>query len=195
MTKNCPNCGKKIEEDSRFCDKCGTEIKNTSIITGNESFTQKNKIPLIIIGATAVLVILFLIISPSAIPNGHIFELEGEPTQSVDVDGIFLRIPKEFRLDPSSFDIRAENAVLSSTESWVHETEHIGLMVMRVPASPNMDYSSVLGAGGGVPKNMYGYDGYYIEDDYGYSFAFAKDNRLCVIMVSSYYLFDKITIE
>ena len=194
MTKNCPNCGEKIERDSKFCDNCGTNVENIPVNT-EESFKEKNKIPLIIIGAAAIIVILFLIISPSAIPNGALFELEGDPTQSVDVDGSFLRIPDEFWIDPSSIDISAEQAVLSTSKSWTHEEEYIGLMVMRVPASPNMDYSAALGANGGVQKNMYGYDGYLVEDDYGYSFSFVKDNRLCVLMVSSYYLFDKIIIE
>ena len=190
----CPKCGEEIEKDSKFCDNCGANIEN-ALNNAEKSFIEENKVPLIIIGAAALLVILFLAISPSTIPNGPLFQLEGEPTQGVDVDGIFLKIPNEFVLDPTSIKFDPSGGTLSSSKAWSHETEHIGLMVIRTPSYPNIDYSQALGANGGVQKNMYGYDGYYVEDDSGYSFAFMKDNKICVIMVSSYYLFDKITVE
>lgn len=196
MTKNCPNCGEIIEKDSVFCDNCGANVENVPI-NPELPFTEKNKLPLIFIGIAAVIVLLFLAISPSAIPNGAVFNLEGEPAQNVDVDGIYLRIPNEFTFDPSSININADNGIMSSTEGWSHEREYIGLMVMRLPYNQyNIDYSQILGANGGVQKNLYGYDGYYIEleDENGYAFSFIKNDKICVILVSSYYLFDKIQV-
>lgn len=195
MTKYCPNCNQEIDKDSKFCDECGADVENVPITDNPQSFTEKNKIPLIIVGATALIVILFLVVSPSALSNGSVFHLEGEPTQSVNVDGVFIKIPQEFRLDPSSIDFSYDRPVMSSSQQWSHETERIALMVMRISV-PGVNYKEAAGINGGVQKNMYGYDGYYIEHEEGqYSFVFAKDNKVCVIMTSSPYLFDKIKIE
>lgn len=193
MTKNCPRCGETNDEDAKFCDNCGTSIETIELEI-NETFIEKNKIPLIIIGTTALLVGLFLIISPSEIPNSTVFNLEGEPTKRVDVDGIFIKIPEEFTFDPKSLDLDYKNYVMSSSKGWSHETEHIGSGVMRIFAL-NANPNEAIGANGGVQKNMYGYNGYYIEHEDGYSFTFTKDNKICIIMVSSPYLFDKISIE
>lgn len=95
--------------------------------------------PLIIIGAVTVLVLLFLAISPSAIPNGEVFHLEGEPHQSISVDGVYLRIPDEFMIDPKSIDFNVNGGVMSSTQGWSHENEYIGLMVVRLPYSRRKD--------------------------------------------------------
>ena len=83
---------------------------------------------------------------------------------------------------------------MTSSKGWSHETEYIGLGVMRITA-PNANPNEAIGANGGVQKNMYGYTGYYIELENWYSFTFTKDNKICTIMVSSPYLFDKISIE
>lgn len=193
MTKICPDCKEKNEAESVYCIKCGKNIERVPVINIEEPFVEKNKLPLIIIGTTALLVMLFLAISPSEISNGQVFHLEGEPTQSADVDGVFIKIPQAFIIDPTSIDFDYQNFVMSSSKQWSHENEHIALMVMR-SSYPNVDVNQAIGANGGEQRNMYGYNGYYIEHESGYSFAFVKDNKICVIMVSSPYLFDKITI-
>ena len=179
--------------ESTYCTNCGTNIEDIPITEKEETFLEKNKLPLIIIGATALFVILFLAISPSAISNEAIFHIEGEPSQTVDVDGIFIKIPQEFRLSPESIDISYQNSVMSSSKGWKHETEFISLAVMRINA-PNVNYNEAAGIYGGEHRNMCGHDGYYIENENGYSFIFTKDNKVCVIMVTSPYLFDKIII-
>lgn len=193
MRKNCPQCKEIIDEDAKFCDNCGTPIETTEL-NSNATFLEKNKIPLIIIGTTALLVVLFLIISPSEISNKPVFHLEGEPTKSESVDGIYIKIPKEFTFDPKGNDIKYANYVMTTSKGWSHENEYIGLGVMRITTS-NANYNEAIGASGGVQKNMYGYNGYYIEYENWYSFTFTKDNKICIIMVSSPYLFDKISIE
>ena len=194
MTKICPDCKEQNEAESEYCIKCGANIENVPITEIKESFIEKNKVPLIIIGATALLVILFLLVSPSEINNGPVFQLEGEPTQSVDVDGIFIKIPQEFRIDPRGINFDYQNFVMSSSKEWSHDNERIALMVMR-STHPNVNANQAIGANGGEQRNMYGYNGYYIEHDLNsYSFTFAKDNKICVIMISSPYLFDKITV-
>ncbi|MEA4957913.1 hypothetical protein SDC9_32104 [bioreactor metagenome] len=76
MDNYCPNCGKKLEEESDFCSNCGTKISSEKVDNtekGNESTYEQTKVyvkdeksP----GLAAVLS--FLIIGLGQIYNGEI---------------------------------------------------------------------------------------------------------------------------
>lgn len=58
MVIYCDNCGEKIEDsNASYCKKCGNPL-HTQIRSSEESFIEKNKLP--IIGALALIIILLL---------------------------------------------------------------------------------------------------------------------------------------
>ena len=57
----------------------------------------------------------------------------------------------------------------------------------------NVDGEEVAASQGGVYKNMMGVNGYYIEDNGVYTFAFVDGTYLNVVSASSPYLLDEIT--
>lgn len=56
---NCPNCGKKIEENHKFCPSCGADIKTINEMKPNPS---KNKSSLIAIIVIVIIILLSIII-------------------------------------------------------------------------------------------------------------------------------------
>lgn len=195
MVKYCSECGNENDDESKYCNVCGTALDSLdkSEIIENETFFNHNKIPITIISVTAIIVILMLIIFPSAMSSDAIFELESGDTQSVQVGNVYFDIPVEYVSDPRGIDYKYENSVLSYSQLWKFNTESIGIMVFD--GGPFSDASSAIDANGGVLKTMYGYEGYYAEEEGLYSFAFEKDNKLVAISVSSPYIFDEITVR
>lgn len=192
MTKICPSCGEIIDADSKFCDNCGIEIKDEQTSTEEKSFIEKNKIPLIIIGITAVIVFLVVIISSSS-STGVLFPLESNETQRVEVDGVYFNIPADYKYDPTSIDFNVEGMVFSVSKQWTYTTESISIMVMS-SSVPLDDYTSVLSANGGAPTTMYGQDGYLVEEVNNYYFVFEQNDKICIILVTSPYIFDEISL-
>lgn len=193
MTKICPHCGESVDADSEFCDNCGEKIKNEpNKTTENETFLKKNKIPLIIIGITAIIVLLVVFIS-SYNSTGVLFPLESNETQSVEVGGVYFNIPADYMLDPSSINFNLEGMVFTASKHWKFTTEEIVIMVMSTGRTLD-DYTSVLSANGGAPTSMYGHNGYLVEDVNSYSFVFENNGKVCLIFVTSPYIFNEISL-
>ena len=193
MTKICPYCGETIDADSRFCDNCGEEIiDKTNQTTENKSFIEKNKIPLIIIGITALIVFTVVFITSSG-STGVLFPLESNETQQVEVDGVYFNIPADYMLDPSSVDFSVEGMVFSASKQWKFNLEGITIMIMS-SSVPLTDYGDILAANGGTPTTMYGHEGYLIEEINCYSFVFEENGKICLISVTSPYIFNEISL-
>lgn len=41
----CSKCGKKLKEDAKFCDQCGTKIETIAISSKKEESNQRNEVP------------------------------------------------------------------------------------------------------------------------------------------------------
>ena len=194
MKEYCYNCGEKIDEDSKFCHNCGEDFNDdTDEITTEESFIKRNKLPLLILGVTALIVLILVIMSAMS-STGPVFPLESDATQRVDVGGHFFTIPLEYMLDPTSMDIHYENMVMTASKTWGYSNENIGIMVLT-PSLALDDYSQILAANGGVPTTMYGRNGYMTEDIGIYSFAYEENHRIYIISVSSPYIFNEIEVN
>nr|WP_295001611.1 zinc ribbon domain-containing protein [uncultured Methanobrevibacter sp.] len=189
----CPNCGRELTEEEEFCQDCGTDINNPQIATPEpqeKSFFEKNKIPIIIIGVVAV-VVLFLLLMASMPQESESYNYDFG-TQTVNVDGVSFVIPGNYRLNPSSIDYDYNNYVMSYVQEYTNGEDTITIGILD--SSYDVDAQAVNDETGGVKKTMYGYEGYYNELSDGYSFNFAVGNKLCMLGVSSPYVFDQIDV-
>ncbi len=82
MTKNCPNCGKQVPDNAKFCMDCGHSFEDK----GNTSFNlfSNGKIFLVII-AIVVIIGLIVIANTGSNPNNKSVEVD-------DVDHVDLTI-------------------------------------------------------------------------------------------------------
>ena len=186
----CPNCGNELAEDEEFCGECGENIKNPQTAdSSKKSFIEENKIPVAIVAVVAIVVLSLLL--TTAIPNGGESHNYDVGTQNVEVDTVNFKIPGDYRLIPASIDYDYKNNVMTYQHTYANGKENITIMIFD---SNIVDANEVNDMTGGVKKTMYGYDGYYQEFEDGYAFNFVTGNKLCVILVSSPYIFDQIEV-
>lgn len=178
----CPNCGAEIEGDVNFCDECGSNLNSPNVIK-KTNFLDKYKIPVIII-ATIVVVAVIIVTAISLTPVEH-----EVGTQIITVGTNRFAIPGDFRITPSSIDVdfTGYNAVFS--QGYSNGEDAIYISVMNIP--PMVDGDEVVASQGGVYKSLMGVNGYYVENETYYSFAFVDGAYLNVVSVSSPYLLDE----
>ncbi len=183
----CPNCGKKLTSGEEFCNECGININNPE----PKSFIENNKIPLLIIGVVGIIV-LTLLIAVSIPHTSESYDYD-VGTQTVEVDNIDFKIPGDYVLIPSSIDYDYENFVSSYSHTYTNGDENISIGTVSSTMS-GLSAQENVDSLGGVPKTMYGYDGYYNELSDGYAFIFAINNKVCIISASSPYVLDEIEV-
>lgn len=182
----CPNCGQPVDHEEGFCQNCGTNLISQQP-TEHVSFLEKYKIPIIIIAILAIIGILII---------GTLSLTQTDPvdvgTQTVSVGSHEFEIPGDCIIDPSTVDVdyNGYSAIFSQAYSNSYG-ELIDISVMTIPY--NVDGEEVAASQGGVYKNMMGVNGYYIEDNGVYTFAFVDGTYLNVVSASSPYLLDEIT--
>lgn len=191
--KYCENCGANIEDSENFCENCGADLNAPQVVKKENvieklkksNILKKYRIPIIII---ATVVIVAIIIYATLIITAP------EPDVGTQVASVGLSdfiIPGDYRIDPSSIDVdyTGYNAVFS--QGYSNGEEFIYINVMNIPY--RVDGESVAASQGGVYKTLMGVDGYYIEDDGYYTFAFVDGAYLNVVTASSPYVLDQIT--
>ena len=182
----CPNCGKTVDNDYEFCPDCGTNLISQEP-TKHVSILEKYKIPIIIIALLAIIgIIIFGALSMTQTGPVDV------GTQTVSVGAHEFEIPGDCIIDPSTVDVdyNGYSAIFSQAYSNSYG-ELIDISVMTIPY--NVDGEEVAASQGGVYKNMMGVNGYYIEDNGVYTFAFVDGTYLNVVSASSPYLLDEIT--
>ena len=189
----CTNCGESIAESENFCENCGAElnapqvVKKNSIIDKikNEKIFEKYKIP-IIIAATVIIV--------AVIVYATLVITAPEPdvgTQVVTVGTNDFIIPGDYRIDPTSIDVDYTGYNVVFSQGYYNGEEIIHIGVMNIPYG--VDGESAAASQGGVYKSLMGVDGYYVENEGYYAFAFVDGAYLNVVTTSSPYVLDQIT--
>lgn len=193
--KFCENCGNELAQNEAFCSQCGANIHDPKPARNPEpqqkSFIEENKLPIAIVGIVAIAVLVLLL--AVAIPTEDDYYDYDVGTQTVEVGGIQFEIPGDYRLVPMSIDYGYENYVSSYSQTYANYDENITITVMYSPGV-DVDANEVNDQTGGVKKELCGYTGYYNELSDGYLFSFGKGNKLCMILVSSPYVFDGIKV-
>lgn len=180
----CPECGRKLDKSKQHCEHCGAKLNilnNQS--KDHENFISKYKIPLIIIIFASIIILSLFIIS----------SLYTEPSPNIQVVEVeTFQLPSDFKLDPSSRHMENDNGVITSSKMWTDGKDYIGIIVIH--SGYRVDLDAAAANIGGVKKTLMGYEGYYLENNTIYSFAFPLNGKLCIIAVSNPQLFNEIKV-
>ncbi len=180
----CQNCGDAVEPGQDFCSQCGTSLNEEP----KESFIDKNKNALIIIGA--ILCVVIVLLGAISFVSNTFPEEIGE--QEVEVGSTNFIIPDNYLIDPSTIDVDYKYGSAVFAQGWSNDDgDIIYISTMTVPY--NVDANEVIASQGGVQKTLMGYSGYYTEDDDIYNFAFESGGYICIVSVSDPQIFDHIT--
>lgn len=171
----CRKCGKKVDENKKFCPNCGERV-----VIPPKTFLEKYKVPLIILAVVLLVLISYFALAPK--------------TQIVSVDDVKFEIPADYVNMPSRTDVSYDGNVKSSAMGWSNDKYYIEIGITRTPGS-GIDSQEVAANVGGSPTKMFGYDGYYQKyDDESYSFVFGMKDMVCMIYVSDHDAFDDIKV-
>lgn len=189
----CTNCGESIADSENFCENCGAElnapsaVKKDSIVDRikNEKILEKYKVPIIIAATVIIVAIIIYATLVITAPEPDV------GTRMVTVGTNSYIIPGDYRIDPSSIDVDYTGYNVVFAQGYANAEEAIHISAMNIPYG--VDGESVAASQGGVYKNLMGVDGYYIEDDGYYTFAFVDGAYLNVVTTTSPYVFDQIT--
>ncbi len=175
MEKYCRNCGEKLNENEKFCPKCGIKA-----ITPQYGFFTRYKKPLIIILIIAVIAGAAFLLMPH--------------TQTVEVDNVRFEIPSDYVSEPSRTDVSYDDNVKSTSKGWSNDKNYIEIGVTRTPGK-GINSQEVAATVGGSPTKLLGYSGYYQKyDDESYSFVFGLKDKVCMVYVSNHDAFNDIKV-
>ncbi|WP_405286687.1 zinc-ribbon domain-containing protein [Methanobrevibacter sp.] len=182
ITKTCPKCGERMAEGENFCENCGFEL-NAPV--ENESFIERHKL--------IIMIALFAFIIVALIPVSDFIINETAGTQAVTVERYVFQIPDNFNKTTENKIIKSDSP--GTSQRWSNGDEYIEIWILPPKYNGNSADSIISSIGGGM-QSRYGYTGYHNKfSDGGEAFSYTKENRLITIFVSNERLFDKIEVS
>lgn len=184
IAKTCPKCGESIADSENFCENCGTGL-NTPPASENKSLIEKHKL--------VIMIALFAFIIVALIPVSNFIINETTGSQAVTVERYVFQIPDNFNLTTENRIIKSDSP--GTSKRWSNGDEYIEIWVLPPKYNGNSADSIISSIGGGM-QSRYGYTGYHNKfSDGGEAFSYTKENKLITIFVSNEGLFDKIEVS
>lgn len=177
----CENCGAKLEENSKFCPKCGHDLTGKA---EDGRFADKTRFAIVILAIIIMALALFI-----AVP---IISDISAGSQLVNVGTYDFKIPSYFVYDEKASNEDMGEGIVH--KEWRNGDEHIEIAVAKL--DPDGDVDKVLVSLGGYKEEKYDIKGHHYHFSDGEEcFAYdAGKNDMISIIVSDAKLFDKIEI-